>query len=915
MKGEARNMRDNKSTGTATVQAFHAMEIDHALREVEAKSSGLSSHEAELRLARFGHNQLPKKKQTSPFVRFLVHFHNVLIYILLAAAVITAFLGEWVDTAVIVSVVVINAIIGFVQEGKAEKALDAVRRMLSVTANCRRDGQFMHIGAENIVPGDIVSLKAGDRIPADVRMIEVNNLQTDEASLTGESLPVAKQVSPNPPEVGVGDRTCLAYSGTLVTAGRGIGVVVGTGANTELGRINAMLSEISKLTTPLLRRIKQFGEWLTVIILVVGAAVFAIGVFYNEIEYHEMFLAAVGLIVAAIPEGLPAIITITLAIGVQRMAQRKAIIRKLPAVETLGSVSVICSDKTGTLTRSEMTVSKVILAHTRLDVSGSGYVPQGEFSLPSESTAVSISGDEFVGLRRLFAAAALCNDSRVYEKDEQWILEGEPTEGALLVLAAKGQVDLGKVNQECPRLKTIPFDSDKKFMATLNKVDGDDIIFVKGAPDRLFSLCRFTLDNNESVPFDSSFWDKKTEELATQGFRVLALAQAKVTASDSQEPLPQDLSGISLTLLGVVGIIDPPRSEAITAIKTCREAGIVVKMITGDHALTARSIAESMNLTHSNRVVTGQEIDAMSLDELVQAAIQSDVFARVSPEHKLKLVQALQSRGMIVAMTGDGVNDSPALKQADVGVAMGIKGTEAAKEAAEMVLADDNFASIASAVEEGRTVYDNIKKSILFIIPTNGGEAIVILLAIVFGLVLPITPLQILWVNMITAVTLGLAMAFEPMEKGVMTRPPRLSSEPLISRYYLWRILFVSALLTINCMGIFLWLMSLDYDVEYARTAAVNMLVMGEIVYLFNARRERQSSINRTGMLATPYVWMAVAATMVAQMVFTYTPIFQFWFRTQPIELWVWTVVVGMSVMLFLLVELEKVVVRMMRKG
>jgi magnesium-transporting ATPase (P-type) len=834
-------------------------------------------------------------------MRLLYQFHNVLIYVLLIAAVVTAALAHWVDTGVILGVVVINALIGFVQEGKAERALDAIRSMLSHQASVRRDGKLIAIAAEQLVPGDVVILQSGDKVPADLRLFRVKELRVDEAILTGESVPAEKSAVPVAALASVGDRQSMAYSGTLVTWGQASGAVVATGDATEIGRISAMLRGITTLSTPLLRKIAQFGRWLTAAIGIISGATFAFGVLVHSYSATEMFLAAVGLAVAAIPEGLPAIITITLAIGVQRMARRNAIIRRLPAVETLGSVTVICSDKTGTLTRNEMTVRTVATADGLFSISGVGYDPHGEFAKDGNS----ILPDASSGLQELARAALLCNESELNSVNGEWRIRGDPTEGALIVLAMKAGLQPSLAHEQWPRTDVIPFESEHRFMATLHHNHaGHAVIYLKGAPERVLQMCSAQRTRGEDQPLDVQYWHECMETIARRGERLLAIA-SKAVADDHRELQFTDVDS-GLTLLGIVGIIDPPRQEAIEAVRVCQSAGIRVKMITGDHVMTAQAIGNQMGIGIDKPVLGGSELEAQSDEDLRRSAEEVDIFARASPEHKLRLVNALQANGHVIAMTGDGVNDAPALKRASVGIAMGIKGTEVAKEAAEMVLADDNFASIVHAVEEGRTVYDNIKKSILFILPTNGGEALALIGAILLGRVLPITPVQILWVNMITAVTLALSLAFEPPESDVMRRTPRDPRAPILSGFMVWRTTFVSLILVAGVFGLFLWQREHGASIEYARTVAVNTLVLFEAFYLLNTRYINASVLSRDGLLGNRYVLLAIVLVVLFQLVFTYTPAMQYLFASKSLALSDWLIMTVVASTVFFLVELEK---------
>ncbi|WP_409567846.1 cation-transporting P-type ATPase [Rugamonas sp. DEMB1] len=883
--------------------AWHAMDAQAVLDVVAtSRTQGVSDAEAQRRRAEFGGNTLPSPKRRGPARRLLLQFHNVLIYVLLGAAAITAALGHLVDSGVIAGVVVINALIGFVQEGKAERALDALRQMLSFNAQVLREGRRREIPAHELVRGDIVFLSSGDKVPADLRLLEIHSLRIEEAALTGESVAVDKGGQSAPADAALGDRACMAYSSTLVTYGQGVGVVVATGAGTEIGRISAMLADVQELATPLLRQLAAFGRWLTWATLLLAGLAFAFGTWVRAYSAADMFLVAVGLAVALIPEGLPAIMTITLAIGVQRMARRNAIIRRLPAVEALGSVTIICTDKTGTLTRNEMTVRRVVTADAMFDVSGAGYGPHGGFAVAGGE----VDPAAYPALREIGVAALLCNDAALCQAGGEWQLAGDPTEGALVALAMKVGLDQAFEREALPRVDVIPFESEHRFMATLHHDHGGRRrIFIKGAPEIILALCQWQREDGRDGALAAAYWRDKTEDAAARGMRLLAVA-TRPAAQDMDVLGFADVDLGQFTLLAVLGLSDPPREEAIAAVARCRSAGIRVKMVTGDHAATARAIGEQLGLAAQIKTLCGAEMEAMDDTRLAAAVMDTDVFARASPEHKLRLVRALQSHGEVVAMTGDGVNDAPALKRADVGIAMGRKGTEVAKEAAEMVLADDNFASIAAAVEEGRGVYDNIRKAIAFILPTNGGEAGMLLTAILFGLTMPITPVQILWVNMITAVTLSLAIAFESREADTMGRPPRDPREPLLTGFLVWRIAFVTFLIVAGGMGLFLWETDQGASLETARTATVNALVMGEIVYLFNVRRFTAPALTRQGIFGNPYALWAVATLLLFQALFTYLPAMQRLFGTADIGAAAWARIVLFGVAVLLVVELEK---------
>jgi len=892
--------------------AWHALDVAEALAARQSSAEGLVSTEAARRLAQFGPNRLTPPQRHGPLMRFLLQFHNVLIYVLLGAATVTALLGHWVDTGVILGVVLINALIGFIQEGKAEKSLDAIRNMLSLSATVVRDGRRQELAAEALVPGDIVLLASGDKVPADLRLIETRNLRIEEAALTGESEPIEKSPWPVASDAPIGDRTSMAFSGTLVVFGQGRGVVVATGDSTEIGRIGRLLASVEGVDTPLLKQMAIFGRWLTIGILSMACFALLFGMIVHGRPAAEMFLAAVGIAVAAVPEGLPAIMTITLAIGVQRMAFRHAIIRRMPAVETLGSVTTICSDKTGTLTRNEMTVQRLVSADGALEVSGSGYAPQGGFARNGREIALA----DLPELEDIARAALLCNDAVLREivgsTGVEWRLEGDPTEGALITLALKCGRDPRNESEQYPRLDVIPFESEHRFMATLHHDhSGHVFVFVKGAPEAVLTMCAHQRRDGSDAPLDLEYWSQQIDDMARRGQRVLALAFAPMPANKNALRF-SDLGG-GLTLLALVGIMDPPRDEAIAAVAACQAAGIKVKMITGDHAITASAIARALGIGRRRkgeelpRALTGAEIEALSDDALAAIVYDVDVYARASPEHKLRLVRALQANGQVVAMTGDGVNDAPALKRADVGVAMGKKGTEAAKEAAAMVLADDNFASIAAAVEEGRTVYDNLRKAVVYVLPTSIGQAAMILFAVLAGSTLPITPVQILWVNMVTAVTLSLAIAFEQPEDNVMKRPPRNPRDQLINGFMLWRIGFVTALLFATSYGLFLYETARGAPVELARTAAVNALVMGEIFYLFNCRRLVAPLWSHGGLFGNPVVIPAILILLVLQLMLTHLAPMQALFGTQGISFGTWMLAIFAGMTVMFIVEIEKV--------
>ena len=881
---------------------YHAQPAGDALDTLDTTPAGLSTEEATRRLSEHGPNRLPEPPKRSPVLRFLAHFHNVLIYVLLGAAVVTAALQHWIDTGVILAVVIVNAVIGYIQEGRAEQAMAAIRGMLAPHSAVLRDGKRVSVDAAELVPGDIVLVEAGDRVPADLRLIEARGLKAEEAILTGESVPVDKGIRPVDEDADLGDRTPMLFSGTLVAAGTGRGLVTATGGHTQIGRISGMLAEVETLTTPLVAQMDRFARWLTVFILMLAAVLLSYGCFVGHLPFSDLFMAVVGLSVAAIPEGLPAVLTITLAVGVQAMARRNAIVRRLPAIETLGSVSVICSDKTGTLTRNEMTVASLAAAEHVYSVSGNGYAPEGAVRWRE---AVAHPEDHAV-LMEFARTAALCNDSVLHARGEDWHVEGDPMEGALLALAGKITGDGAEPFQSWCRDDAIPFDAAHRYMAVLHHgEEGAARIHVKGAPEAVLALCRDQrAAGGGTEPLDPGYWHEMVDTLAAEGQRVIAVAVRMVPGGHAALSAT-DLDG-TLTLIGLIGLIDPPRAEAIAAVAECHAAGIRVKMITGDHAATARAIAGMIGLENHERVLTGSDVEAMDDAALADAVVETDIFARTSPAHKLRLVTALQSHGLTIAMTGDGVNDAPALKRADAGIAMGLKGSEAAKEAAEFVLADDNFASIAAAVREGRTVYDNIKKVISWTLPTNAGEAMTIIVALFAGMALPITAVQILWVNLITAVTLGIALAFEPSESGTMRRPPRPRDEPLLTGELVWHIVLVSTLFLTAVFGMYFYAIDKGYDQALAQTLAMNMLVVLEIFHLFFIRNIHGTSLTWAAVRGTRIVWACVVAVTAAQFAITYVPPLQRVFGTQAVTLADGLLIVGVGAVFFALIETEK---------
>ena len=873
----------------------------HTLSPAEAEARlgvacavGLSEAEAAERLRRHGPNRLSERPGKPAWRRFAEQLKQPLVLVLIAAGGITAGLGEWVDASVILGVVLVNAVIGYWQEAQAEDALAALARSVAMPVTVRRGGHKRPLPAAELVPGDVVVLAAGDRLPADLRLVHHKELHTDDSLLTGESLPVAKHTAPLAADTILAERGNMAYAGTTVVAGQGTGLVIATGDATETGRIADLMASTPDLTTPLTRKMATFSSWLLWAIGALAMVTFGIGLARGEAAF-DMFMAAVALAVGAIPEGLPAAVTVTLAIGVARMARRRAIIRRLPAVETLGSTTVICSDKTGTLTENAMTVRIVWCAGQGHTLDGHGYHPEG--GITRDGMPAAISG----ALRECLVAGTLCNDAGLHREGGHWKITGDPTEAALLVAARKGGLDEHTLGALFPRQDELPFSADRQYMATAHGGDGTAVVYVKGALERLLPHCVDQLGGDgQPAPLDPAAVEAAAQALAGQGMRVLLLAR-RIFARNS----PLTATDVDrLTLLGLVGMIDPPRQAVVAAIRHCHSAGIRVKMITGDHAATALAIAGQIGIP-GKRALTGRELAALDDAALVAAAHEIDVFARVEPEQKLRLVRALQTRGEVVAMTGDGVNDAPALKQADIGIAMGLGGTEVAKEAAAMVLTDDNFASIEAAVEEGRGVWDNLVKFITWTLPTNFGEGLVIVAAIVFGSTLPITPLQILWINMTTAVLLGLTLAFEPIERGIMQRSPRRLATPVLDGALIRRIVLVSLLLLGGAFGLFLRELAQGHTLAEARTGAVNVFVLTEMLYLFNCRSLTRSFWS-LGVFSNLWVWGGLATMAALQLLLTYWPPLNAVFQTAPLGLAEWGEIFAFAWLCSLIVGLEK---------
>ena len=889
---------------------YHTLSRTEAIAQLESNvDNGIPAEEVAQRYALFGWNELPVQKGQPAWIRFLLQFHDPLLYILLIAGAVKAALGAWTNAFVIWGVTVVNAVIGYIQESKAEDAIASLAKAVTTEATVLRDSQTLQIPSRDLVPGDIVLLTSGDKVPADLRLLLSRSLQVDESALTGESVPVSKTIQSTSSETPLAERNNMAYAGSFVTFGQGRGIVVATAKATEVGKISQSMQQSVNLTTPLTRKFAKFSRTLLYCVLTLATMTFVIGLEQGE-SWSDMFEAAVALAVSAIPEGLPAVVTITLAIGVNRMARRHTIIRKLPAVEALGSATVICSDKTGTLTENQMTVQAIYAGKRHYRLTGSGYSPKGEIleiSSPvrpqdfdegendtsenknfkndiEDSLPVALSA----ALKECLIAGALCNDAQLKQTGHHWSVVGDPTEGGLLVAAAKADLSQLALSQSMPRMDSIPFESQYQYMASLHAAE-PQTIYVKGSVEALLGRCSNMLDaDGNIVSVDRAAVEQAVETMTHRALRVLAFA--KKIALPHQHTINHEDIEDGLIFLGLQGMIDPPRAEAIAAVNTCQNAGIQVKMITGDHISTARVIAGKMGLKKAAQVVAfeGNQLLQMGAQQLAQTVEEGDVFARVAPEQKLRLVEALQSKGEVVAMTGDGVNDAPALKQADIGIAMGQGGTEVAREAADMLLTNDNFASIEAAVEEGRTVYQNLRKAIAFLLPVNGGESMTILISALLARDLPILSLQVLWLNMINSLTMTVPLAFEPKSEGTMQRPPRNPHEPLITKRLLRRILLVSAFNWVLIFGMFEWAMATTGEIAIARTMAIQALVAARIVYLLSISQlgisfARFITRQTQAIIQAPILLLGIVAAVFLQVVFSQWNVMNSLFQTAPL--------------------------------
>ncbi len=878
---------------------------------------GLDSSEANNRLQKFGENTISVKKEKSSIISFFLQFKQPLVLILIIAGSITAILQEWIDTGVIFGVVVANAVIGFIQEHRAGKAIQALARIVKSENVVIRNGEKTRLLSSEIVPGDMVQLRSGDKIPADMRLYYTKDLKIDESILTGESISVKKRTEVFPSNTILAERKNMAYGGTLVTNGYGIGVVVLTGDGTETGKISQTMIKAEEIETPLTRRISYFSKKLLLVILGLSILTFIFGILVTHRTATELFMEVVALSVAIIPEGLPAAMTITLAIGVGHMAKKNAIIRKLPAVETLGSTTIICSDKTGTITENQMTVSEIYAGGKLFRVSGTGFQPTGEI----KHNQVSIHVEEHQTLKECLITGLLCNDSDLIQKENHWEAKGDHTEVALITAAHKANLKQTLV-KSFYRIDAIPFESHLQFMATLHDDAGDKIVYVKGSVEKILEMSSHQLIDHigykNLTEINISKLYEIADDMASKGLRVLAFAKKKIAS----ENLTIEISDVNngLVFLGFQAMLDPPRPEVIEAIRECQNAGIRVKMITGDNLKTAVSIGRQIDLNrslqgnqHDITAITGKELEQYSGDDLIEIVDKTDVFARVLPERKFSIVKALQSKGNIVAMTGDGVNDAPALKQADVGIAMGITGTDVAKEASDVILTDDNFASIKAAVEEGRRILDTLIKFITWTLPTSFGEGLVVLVSIFTGILIPILPVQILWINMTTVLALGTMLIFEPKESDVMKLPPRRPNSPILTKDLIIQISIVSVCILISAYGLFEWSIENGSTVEEARTIAVNTIVMIEIFYLFNCRSLTKSVLGM-GFFSNKLIFLGVIVMILLQIAFTYIPVMNEIFQSKPIGIDSWLQIIGVSIVTFLIIEIKKFVNRLILK-
>lgn len=849
---------------------MHHKTIEQVLKELKTSDKGLSQAEAEERLRQYGLNEIKEEKKISPLKIFIQQFNSVVIWILIAATVISAFLKEYVDATVILIILVLIAVLGFAQEYRAERAIEALKKLASLKATVLRDGQKKEIDAKELASGDVIILETGDKVPADARLIEIHNFQTLESALTGESQPVKKDSKELPEKTGIADRKNIIFSGTIVVSGRAKAVVIGTGMHTEIGKIAALIQEAKPEPTHLQKKLDQLGKWLGIMTVIIALAVFVVGFLVHEAPLIDMLIVSVSLAVAAIPEGLPAVVTISLALGTQKMLRRNALVRRLPSVETLGATTVICTDKTGTLTVNEMTVKKLFANGKIIDVTGAGYETKGQFLHKNKPAG-------FEEIELLLRIGALNNNAELKDKN----LIGDPTEGALIVSAAKSGLIKEELEIEYPRIDEIEFTSERKMMATIHRHHGEKIAYVKGAPEIVLNLCNYIYMNGKAKKLTDEEKNEILEinrEFADGALRVLGFACKTLVDTQPEK---------NLIFVGLQGMIDPPRDEVKSAIQKCKKAGIKVIMITGDHEMTAKAVAKEIGL--AGKAISGHNLDEIkNLEDWVEDTV---IFARVNPEHKIKIVDALKKKGHIVAMTGDGVNDAPALKKADIGVAMGITGTDVSKEASSMILTDDNFASIVNAIEEGRGIYDNIKKYVEYLLSSNLGEVLTIFAAILLGMPLPVIAIQILWINLVTDGLPALALSVDPNEPKIMERPPRNPKEHIITRFMNMKMIVTAVVMMISTLTVFRFYKP-ESNLVYAQTMAFTVLVMLQMYNVFNTRSEKASAFK--GILSNKYLILAVMSSIFLQVLVVYPPLNKF-FKTAPLGIFDWIIVVLIS--------------------
>ena len=885
-------------------QDWHSLTAEETLKALDSDPEGLTSEEAQRRLERYGANELRKEKKASPLVILLQQFKNVLVIILLVAAAISGALALtghaesiW-DPVIIVGVVLVSVLLGFVQEYRAERAMEALREMMAPMSSVVRNGKELSVPSREVVPGDIVVLRTGDRIAADGRLIEVSNLNTDEAALTGESISVEKTTQALERRVDLPDRDNTVFAGTSVAYGRGKAVVVGTGMSTEFGRIAGMLQEMEEPRTPLQKNLDRFGKMMALALLAVSALVVIMVIVRLQLGFLEVFVWGVSLAVVVVPESLPAIVTVSLAFGVYRMARKHALIRRLHAVETLGSTTYICTDKTGTLTQNQMTVRRIYVSGQLLEVTGIGYEPKGEFR--RDGAAVTPSDDP--SLRRLLEIGALCNDSSLASSNGMWTVRGDPTEGALVTASAKAGLDLETLSKSEPRVNEIPFSSERKRMTTLHQGPQGIVAFSKGAPEVVLSSSSRIYENGterDLLPQDRDRLLETNRRMAQEGLRVLGLAYKCLDGNASLETSEQDMA-----FVGLVGMIDPPREEAKDAIRMCQKAGMRAVMITGDHKTTAMAIAEDLRMLQGGSAVSGSELDSISDEALVDEVEKIDVYARVSPVHKLRVVDALQKKGHVVAMTGDGVNDAPALRKADIGVAMGVTGTDVSREAGHMVLTDDNFASIVAAVKEGRSIFANIKKCIMYLLSCHVGELVLMVISVLVGTPLPLVAVQLLWINIASDGPPALALAFDPPDPDIMEKPPRDPKKSIFT-YPVNRFIALRALWTgMVTFGVFFWALQFRSELEAQALCFVTLLVIEKFTAL-NSRSETEF-IFKLGIFRNRWLLLAIVVTMAASMPIIYVPSLQTYFHTYSLSLGDWGITLLAGLTLFVVVEVAK---------